>query len=118
MAVVAAHCLGDHDTFELARGRKRVLVAVVHDLLGVPGGPSRAVRQLLGQIGGGLVDIVVYDVNGREVRRLVHEQMGAGAGKAVWDGLDNSGENVASGVYFAKLDIDGLTASGKLIVLK
>ena len=68
--------------------------------------------------GGGLVDIVVYDVNGREVRRLVHEQMGAGAGKAVWDGLDNSGENVASGVYFAKLDIDGLTASGKLIMLK
>ena len=68
--------------------------------------------------GGGLVDIVVYDVNGREVRRLVHEQMGSGAGKAVWDGLDNSGENVASGVYFAKLDIDGLTASGKLIMLK
>jgi hypothetical protein len=68
--------------------------------------------------GGGFVDIVVYDVNGREVRSLVHEQMGGGAGRAVWDGLDNAGERVASGVYFARLDIDGLTASGKLMMLK
>jgi hypothetical protein len=68
--------------------------------------------------GGGLVDIVIYDVNGREVRTIVHEQMPGGAGKAVWDGLDNAGQGVASGVYFAKLDIDGLTASGKLIMLK
>jgi len=67
---------------------------------------------------GGFVDIVVYDVNGREVRKLVHERMTGGPGQAVWDGLDNSGERVASGVYFTKLDIDGLTASGKLIVLK
>ncbi|MCK4409359.1 MAG: T9SS type A sorting domain-containing protein [Candidatus Eisenbacteria sp.] len=68
--------------------------------------------------GGGLVDIVVYDVNGREVRSLVRERMDGGAGVAVWDGFDNSGERVASGVYFAKLDVDGLTASGKLIMLK
>jgi hypothetical protein len=68
--------------------------------------------------GGGLVDIVIYDVNGREVRTIIHEQMPGGAGVAVWDGLDNTGESVASGVYFAKLDIDGLTASGKLIMLK
>ena len=68
--------------------------------------------------GGGLVDIAIYDVNGREIRTLVHERLNGGAGFAVWDGFDNAGESVASGVYFAKLDIDGLTASGKLIMLK
>ena len=68
--------------------------------------------------GGGLVDIVIYDVNGREVCSLVRERMNGGAGIAVWDGFDNAGERVASGVYFARLDIDGLTASGKLIMLK
>jgi hypothetical protein len=68
--------------------------------------------------GGGLVEITVYDVNGREVRTLVAERISAGDGEAVWDGLDNSGNRVASGVYFARLDIDGLTASGKLMVLK
>jgi len=68
--------------------------------------------------GGGLVDIVVYDVNGREVRTLVRERLAGGTGVAVWDGLDNAGRRVATGVYFTKLDVDGLTASGKLIVLK
>jgi hypothetical protein len=68
--------------------------------------------------GGGFVDIVIYDVNGREVRRLVSEPMEAGDGNAVWDGLDNAGREVASGVYFAKLDVDGLTASGKLMMLR
>ncbi len=68
--------------------------------------------------GGGFVDILVYDVNGREVRSLVRERMDGGAGFAVWDGFDNAGERVASGVYFARLDIDGLTACGKLIMLK
>jgi hypothetical protein len=53
--------------------------------------------------GGGLVDIVVYDVNGREVRKLVHERLDGGTRMAVWDGMDNSGERVASGVYFTKL---------------
>ncbi len=68
--------------------------------------------------GGGLVEITVYDVNGREIRSLVAERKPAGDGEALWDGLDNSGNHVASGVYFARLDVDGLTASGKLMVLK
>jgi len=68
--------------------------------------------------GGGLVDIIIYDVNGREVCSLVRERMDGGAGIAEWNGFDNTGERVASGVYFARLDIDGLTASGKLIMLK
>jgi hypothetical protein len=68
--------------------------------------------------GGGLVDIIIYDVNGREVCSLVRERMDGGAGIAVWNGFDNAGERVASGVYFARLDIDGLTASGKLMMLK
>ncbi len=68
--------------------------------------------------GGGQVDITIYDVAGREVRTLVGEALPAGDGAAVWDGLDTRGEKVASGVYFARLDIDGLTASGKLMYLK
>lgn len=68
--------------------------------------------------GGGHVDVVIYDVNGREVRHLVSDRIEAGPGVAVWDGLDDRGRHVASGVYFARLDIDGVTASGKLMVLR
>jgi hypothetical protein len=68
--------------------------------------------------GGGLVEIAVYDVAGREVRKLVSRTMTAGDGTVVWDGLDGRGVAVASGVYFARIDVDGLTASGKLLMLK
>jgi hypothetical protein len=68
--------------------------------------------------GGGVVEIAVYDVAGREVRRLVSEPMVAGEGSVSWDGLDARGRAVASGVYFARIDVDGLTASGKLLMLK
>jgi hypothetical protein len=67
---------------------------------------------------GGYVEITVYDVTGREIRRLLSGEMPGGHGVALWDGLDNDGERVASGVYFARLDVDGLTAMGKLMVLK
>lgn len=67
---------------------------------------------------GGYVEITVYDVSGREIRRLLTGEMPGGHGVALWDGLDNDGERVASGVYFARLDVDGLTAMGKLMILK
>ncbi len=66
---------------------------------------------------GGAVEMTIYDVNGREVRTLVNETMNPGDRLAYWDGLDNAGERVGSGVYFARLNVDGLTACGMLVVL-
>ena len=68
--------------------------------------------------GGGFVEVAIYDVGGREVRTLVSRPMAAGDGTVSWDGLDGRGKAVASGVYFARIDVDGLTASGKLLMLK
>jgi len=68
---------------------------------------------------GGVVDITIYDVVGRKVRELAcGEWMDAGDCAAVWDGLDGSGQRVASGVYLVRLDIDGETAGEKLMALK
>jgi len=68
--------------------------------------------------GGGNVEITVYDVAGRAVRTLASGAMAAGDGSVRWDGLDDAGNPVATGVYFARLDVDGLTACGKLLMLK
>jgi hypothetical protein len=68
--------------------------------------------------GGGRVEVSIFDVSGREVRTLVDGFRPAGPGEVTWDGLDDAGSPVATGVYFARLDIDGTTASGKLMVLK
>ena len=68
--------------------------------------------------GGGRVEVTIYDVSGRAVRTLLDDLRPAGPGQIRWDGLDATGRPVATGVYFARLDIDGTTASGKLMVLK
>jgi hypothetical protein len=68
--------------------------------------------------GGGTVEITIYDVAGRAVRTLARGAMAAGDGSVRWDGLDDAGNPVSTGVYFARLDVDGLTACGKLLMLK
>lgn len=64
------------------------------------------------------VDLSIYDVSGRLVRTLLHGRRSAGGQKARWDGRDNSGGIVPSGVYFVRLKADGLAASQKLLFLK
>lgn len=46
----------------------------------------------------------VYDVVGREVATLAEGQRGAGYYTVVWNGRSNSGVQLASGVYFLRLD--------------
>ena len=53
------------------------------------------------------VELKVYDVAGHLVRSLVSGSRPAGANKVRWNGTDNAGHAVASGTYFARLDVDG-----------
>ncbi len=54
------------------------------------------------------VSLRVYDVAGRLVRRLVDGPLPAGAHSFRWNGRTDEGRNAASGVYFARLQADGL----------
>ena len=54
----------------------------------------------------GMIDLVVYDVSGHAVRTLVRGQLPAGVHRAVWDGRDDKGIEVSSGVYLYRLRID------------
>ena len=47
----------------------------------------------------------IYDAHGGLVRTLVHEEQGAGQYTLRWDGRDRDGKDVASGVYFCRLNI-------------
>ena len=49
------------------------------------------------------VTLVVYDIMGNKIRRLVDGFKAAGIYRAVWDGKDASGKQVASGVYFYQM---------------
>lgn len=66
----------------------------------------------------GVVRLAVYDGRGRHVRTLVDGVQGLGPHQAVWDGRDNRGLAVSSGVYFARLDAGSDRRVRKLVLLK
>ena len=67
----------------------------------------------------GRVQLRIYDVAGRHVRTLLDEGMTAGAGKlAIWNGLDDTGNHVSSGVYFYRFEAGDFAATKKLVVMK
>jgi parallel beta-helix repeat protein len=65
----------------------------------------------------GNVNIVIFNNNGKEIRTLVNENQLAGEHYVVWNGTDNSGETVGSGIYFCKLNIDNKPVSTKKLML-
>ncbi len=66
----------------------------------------------------GHVELAVYNVSGRLVKTLVDGDETAGWHAVAWDGRDDNGGSVASGVYFARMMADGFTGSTKMVLLK
>src|SRR5262249_48072404 len=64
------------------------------------------------------VQLSIFDVHGRLVRNLIDEQRPAGASTAEWNGRDNSGTQVATGVYFYVLEAGGSRYQRKMVLLK
>jgi len=61
----------------------------------------------------------IYNQVGKEVRTLVNENQPAGEHSVVWDGTDDSGKNVSSGIYFYKMKHGNkYTGLKKMILLK
>jgi hypothetical protein len=67
----------------------------------------------------GLVSLRVYNVAGQLVTTLVDGHRNAGkVYEASWNGLNNSGQPVSSGVYFYKLVAKGFTQTKKMVSVK
>jgi glucose/arabinose dehydrogenase len=66
----------------------------------------------------GPVRLAIYDIAGREVRRLVDGTREAGAMRVTWDGRDGAGAAVPSGMYLARLDAGGRSERTRLIRLR
>jgi hypothetical protein len=66
----------------------------------------------------GKASLTVYDITGRKVRTLVSERMIAGVHSVVWDGRDERGEMVASGIYLARLESGTTARTVKMLLMK
>ncbi len=66
----------------------------------------------------GRVDLSIFDVAGRKVATLVSDVVTAGRHEAIWQGRDDFGREVASGLYWYRLTADGRSMNRKLLVVR
>jgi hypothetical protein len=66
----------------------------------------------------GRVRLGIYDASGRLVRTLVDGSVPGGWHSASWSGADVSDRDVASGVYFLRLDAEGSIETRRVVVLR
>jgi hypothetical protein len=75
--------------------------------------------EISGAVGEGQqVSLTVYDTRGRQVRRLMDEELLPGSCRIVWDGRDDRGAPVASGIYFYRLVSENGRAARKMVLVK
>ena len=72
--------------------------------------------------GRGHVTIEVFNLKGQKIKTLENRTLEAGEHSVVWNGKDQDGNNIPSGIYFSKLDADNnsgrYTSVKKIILLK
>lgn len=81
-----------------------------------PFNPATSVAYTLKK--GGLVSVRIYSLDGRLVKTLMDGTAEAGTHEVLWDGRDNGGSPVRSGMYFVKTTSGGESAIFKLALVK
>jgi flagellar hook assembly protein FlgD len=67
---------------------------------------------------GGDVLLTIHDVNGRRILALRSGPFPAGVHRAEWNGCNDNGEAVASGVYFYTLQTGSFTSTKKMVLVR
>jgi len=81
-----------------------------------PFNPSTTIRFELA--GRSPVRVRIFDARGRMVRDLVDEEYPAGRHDVAWDGRDDRGGRVPSGIYFVHFEAGGTVGTRKMTLLK
>lgn len=81
-----------------------------------PFNPATTLRFQLAKEGQATVRI--YSIAGRLVRELLAEPLAAGPHDVTWNGRDDQGQSVASGVYLVQMRAPGFAAAKKITLVK
>ena len=79
-----------------------------------PFNPETGIRFQLSQPAA--VILTLYDIQGHEVRQLIHDNRSAGRHSVFWDGRNETGRLVSSGVYFYRIEVRTDGRKGKSFV--
>jgi outer membrane protein assembly factor BamB len=91
--------------------------------------PVRSLGWIPFRVGGGDLDgggtatrhaarLEIYDVAGRHVRTLLDAPLAAGEHRVAWDGRDARGREVGAGIYFVRLEAEGVRRHGRIAIVR
>lgn len=66
----------------------------------------------------GAVTVTVYDIQGTEIAVLLNSRQDAGSYTVTWDGKNNSGNSVGTGVYICRVQYNSLVHTQKMLLIK
>jgi len=66
----------------------------------------------------GRVEIKLYDISGRLVKQVTHEFQEAGIHRTVWDGKNEYGQSVSSGIYLYHVEFENAVLLKKMMLVK
>jgi len=64
------------------------------------------------------VNLVIYNVQGQKIRTLISKEQKAGYYSVVWDGRNEAGQTVSSGLYLYRVQAGSFVATQKMLMLK
>lgn len=83
-----------------------------------PFNPSTRIAFVVPEGMGTEVELDIYDGRGRLVRTLLRGSLPTGEHRVVWDGRDDGGAAVGSGIYLCRLEADGVASTRAVTLLK
>ena len=81
-----------------------------------PFNPETIIRFNLANNSNVILDI--YNIRGQRVHRLVNDRFDSGRHSVIWNGTDDNGRNVGSGVYFYRMQTETFSDVKKMMLLK
>ena len=83
-----------------------------------PFNPTTTIQYAIPANGAGHVELVIYNINAQKVRTLVNETADAGFYSVVWDGRNDVGEAVSSGIYLYRIVSGSFVKIEKMTFMK
>jgi len=83
-----------------------------------PFNPSTLIKYAVPEGAASRVDLRVFDLRGRLVRLLVDGVRPPGRHEVIWDGRDDAGRRVSSGVYLYRIEVGGAEQTRKMVLVK
>ena len=108
--------VSSEEKFILKREQAKPFTYVMKNNFPNPINPITTIRYLLPEEGN--VTLTIYDMAGKEIKKLVNEYQNEGLQEVSWDATDNLGRPISAGVYIYKMKAGEFVQNKKMVLLK